>query len=59
MRKINLVSDFQKISITQIREAYFRERTQSGDLVFEVEFWSGYFGMILNIPTLRRSQVKA
>lgn len=49
MRKIDLVSEFQKISITQIREAYFRERTESGELVFEVEFWSGYFGMILEL----------
>jgi len=47
MRKIDLVSDFQKISLTQIREAYFRERDESGNLVFEVEFWSGYFGNIL------------
>jgi hypothetical protein len=49
MRKIDLVSEFQKISITQIRDAYFRERTESGELVFEVEFWSGYFGMILDL----------
>jgi hypothetical protein len=49
MRKIDLVTEFQKISITQIREAYFRERTESGELVFEVEFWSGYFCMILNL----------
>jgi len=49
VRKIDLVSDFQKISITQIREAYFRERTESGQLVFEVAFWSGYFGMILDL----------
>ena len=49
MRKIDLVSDFQKISVTQIREAYFRERTESDELVFEVRFWSGYFGMILHL----------
>jgi hypothetical protein len=49
MRKIDLVSDFQKISAIQIREAYFREREESGKLVFEVEFWSGYFGMILDL----------
>ncbi|MEO6977751.1 MAG: hypothetical protein ABI113_05200, partial [Mucilaginibacter sp.] len=28
-------------------EAYFRERDEAGKLVFEVEFWSGYFGIIL------------
>jgi hypothetical protein len=49
MKKIDLVSDFQKISIVQIREAYFRERTESGELVFEVVLWSGYFGMILDL----------
>jgi hypothetical protein len=49
MRKIDLVSDFQKISAIQIREAYFREREESEKLVFEVEFWSGYFGMILDL----------
>lgn len=48
MRTIDLITDFQKISITQIREAYFRERTVAGEIVFEVGLWSGYVGFILS-----------
>ncbi|RQO69406.1 hypothetical protein DBR43_15080 [Pedobacter sp. KBW06] len=47
MRKIDLVTDFQKKSIAQIRQAFFRERTASGELVFELEFWSVCFDKIL------------
>ncbi|WP_143166704.1 hypothetical protein [Pedobacter caeni] len=43
------MSDFQKKTFVQIREAYFRERNESGELVFEVEFWSSYFTLILDL----------
>ncbi len=42
MRKIDLVTPFQKQSITQIRDAHFMERTASGECVFEIDVWSYY-----------------
>jgi len=36
-KKIDLVTDFQRKSIVEISSAYIRERTKTGEIVFEVE----------------------
>jgi hypothetical protein len=46
-KRIDLVADFQRISITQIREAKFTERNAADEVVFEVLLWSAYFDWIL------------
>ncbi|WP_342644675.1 hypothetical protein [Mucilaginibacter sp. CSA2-8R] len=40
MKKIDLITPFQQKSIAAIDGAYFRERTASGECVFEVGVWS-------------------
>jgi hypothetical protein len=46
-KTIDLVSDFQKISIAQINEAVFTEKNVAGETIFEVLIWWYYFDWIL------------
>lgn len=46
MRKIDLITPFQQKSIAAIDGTYFRERTTSGECVFEIGVWSHCVRMI-------------